>query len=193
MLKNPTLTRTLLILLLLPFFAGLMPAQGPDGEYNPSQEHPFGRKNPAAPDELEQFAFMIGHFDCKDRIRQADGSWLEFPATWHGYYFLNGHGIIDRYWNGRFATANTRVFDPSSKTWKVTFFKMPGYSSGVWEGAKEEDKLVMKRENTRPDGTKVVSRLTFYDISEEGYEWKGEQVTGESAVTTWTSSCKRRE
>ncbi|MEE8586667.1 MAG: hypothetical protein V3T83_17640 [Acidobacteriota bacterium] len=164
-----------------------------DGPYNPTSEHPFGRPNPSAPRQLEQFAFMIGEFDCTDRIRQRDDSWNEFPATWHGYYFLNGLGIIDRYWNGRFATANTRVFDPASGKWKVTFFKMPGYGSGVWEGEKEGDQMVMKQENRRPDGTLTVSRLTFYDITEKSYQWKGERVIGEQATATWTSSCKRRK
>lgn len=181
-----------LFLLLLALASSAL-AQKMDGPYNPSPEHPFGLKNPDAPEELEQFAFMIGHFDCKDRIRQPDGSWLEFPSTWHGYYFLNGYGIIDRYWSGRFATANTRVFDPSSQTWKVTFFKMPGYTSGVWEGRKEGERLVMKRHTTRPDGSQALSRLTFYDISQEGYEWKSENVAGSATTANWTSSCRRRE
>ena len=53
------------------------------GAYEPSPAYPFGRPHPEAPPELEQFAFMIGAFDCVDEIRQQDESWNRFPAVWN--------------------------------------------------------------------------------------------------------------
>ena len=32
----------------------------------------------------------------------------------------------------------------------------------------------------------------FSEIREEGYEWRGETVIGETVRTNWTSSCRRR-
>ena len=151
------------------------------GVYEPSPAYPFGRMNPDAPPETEQFAFIIGAFDCVDQIRQQDGSWLEFPAVWNAYYFLNGHGIQDKYWAPTFSTSNIRIFDAKTSTWRVTFFNMPGYQSSVWEGVQEGETMVM-----RQGGRTTGSGLTFYNIAEEGFDWR----SGDNP--SWKSSCKRR-
>lgn len=151
------------------------------GTYEPSPAHPFGRLNPDAPPELQQFAFMIGAFDCIDQIRQQDGSWLEFPAVWNAFYFLDGHGIQDKYWAPTFSTSNIRIFDPEKGTWMVTFFKMPGYQSGVWEGVQEGETMVM-----RQGGQTTGSGLTFYNITDTGFDWRSGNNPG------WKSSCTRR-
>ena len=151
------------------------------GAYEPSPAYPFGRMNPNAPPETEQFAFMIGAFDCIDQIRQQDGSWLEFPAMWNAYYFLNGYGIQDKYWAPTFSTSNIRIFDAKKDKWMVTFFNMPGYQSSVWEGVKEGERIVM-----RQGGQTTGSGLTFYNISDNGFDWR----SGDNP--NWKSSCKRR-
>jgi hypothetical protein len=148
----------------------------------PSPAHPFGRPHPDAPPELQQFAFMIGEFDCVDEMRQADGSRLRFRAIWNARYFLNGFGIQDEHWTPRFFTSNIRIYDPGAGRWKVTLFRMPGYQSGVWEGGKEGDRMVM-RSAGRTEGP----GLTFHHITEDGFRWhSGGDDPG------WTSPCKRR-
>ena len=87
--------------------------------YDPSPAHPFGRPHPNAPPELQQFAFMLGEFDCVDELRQLDGSWRKTDAIWNAHYFLNGHGIQDVYWNDTFATTNIRLFDKGRGKWFV--------------------------------------------------------------------------
>ncbi len=154
----------------------------PDVTYAPSPAHPFGRPHPDAPPELAQFAFMIGEFDCVDEIRQGDGSRLRFRAIWNARYFLNGFGIQDEYWTPRFFTSNLRIFDPASGRWQVTFFRMPGYQSGVWQGGKEGETMVM-----RQGGKTSGPGLTFHDISADGFEWHS---GGDDP--SWTSSCLRR-
>ena len=79
-------------------------AAEPDVAYAASPAYPYGRPHPEAPAELEQFAFMIGEFDCVDQIRQQDGSVIRFRAIWNAHYFLNGFGIQDEYWTPRFHT-----------------------------------------------------------------------------------------
>lgn len=166
----------------------------PDARYEPSPAFPFGRLNPEAPPETAQFAFMVGEFDCVDQIlNPADGSWQTFKAIWNASYFLNGYGIQDKYWSAQVVTSNIRVFDRKKKKWVVTYFKKPDYASGVWEGEKEDDKLVMRQEIKSPDGKSTgASRLTFYDISDEGFAWIAEAVFGDQARPSWKSSCKRR-
>lgn len=154
----------------------------PDTTYAPSPAYPFGRMNPAAPAETKQFAFMIGAFDCVDEIRQPDGKTVRFPAIWNARWFLNGHGIQDEYWSPRFSTSNLRIYDAKTKQWQVTFFRMPGYQSGVWQGKKEGDNMVM-----RQGGATTGPGLTFHNIREDGFDWhSGGDQPG------WTSSCTRR-
>lgn len=165
------------------------------GAYEPNPAYPFGRPNPAAPPELRQFDFMVGEFDCKEATRNADGSWNEFWAIWNARYFLNGFGIQDVYWNPRFSTSNLRIFDPKAGCWKVTFFKMPGYASGVWEGKKEGEKIVLQNQPRGPEGQKRVSRLTFSNIRADGYDWVAETVIKgdkENPRAGWRASCQRR-
>jgi len=154
----------------------------PDVRFAPSPAYPVGRPHLDAPPELEQFAFMIGEFDCLDTIRQPDGSSLEFPAIWNAHYFLNGLGIQDEYWTPKFHTSNIRIFDPEAGHWNVTFFKMPGYQTGVWQGRKEGDRMVMRQE-----GKTTGPGLTFHNITPEGFDWHsgGDQPN-------WTSTCRRR-
>ena len=157
-------------------------------EYEPNPAFPYGRLNPQAPPETAQFAFMIGEFDCVDEIiNPQDGKWIKFPAIWNAKYFLNGHGIQDQYWSPQFSTSNIRIFDAKEKKWKVTFFRMPGYNSGIWSGIKEDNNLVM-RQGTNEKGT----RLTFSNITKAGFEWVGESMSGGKANAFWKSSCKRR-
>ena len=154
----------------------------PNTIYAPRPAYPFGRPHPDAPAELDQFAFMVGEFDCVDELRQRDGSRLRFSAIWNAHYFLNGFGIQDEYWTPTFYTSNIRIYDPDSGQWQVTFFRMPGYQSGVWQGNKEGDTMVM-----RNGGRTTGPGLTFYNISADGFDWhSGGNDPG------WTSSCKRR-
>jgi hypothetical protein len=149
--------------------------------YDPSPAWPHGRLHPDAPPETEQFAFMVGEFDCIDEMRQGDGSWLRFRAIWNAHWFLNGYGIQDEYWTPQFFTSNIRIFDPASGKWQVTFFRMPGYQSGGWQGVQESDRMVMRKGKTTGPG------LTFFNISEAGFDWNS---GGENPG--WKSSCKRR-
>jgi hypothetical protein len=161
--------------------------------YDPSPAYPQGRMNPAAPPETKQFDFMVGEFDCVDEIKQGDGAWKTEKAIWNGAYFLNGMGIQDQYWSETFATSNLRIFDKKNSKWMVTFFKMPGYSSGVWSGVKEGDNMVMRKERPTADGKgTALSRLTFYEISPDGYKWVAENVQDATVNASWKSVCKRR-
>lgn len=164
-----------------------------DTSYEPSPAQPFGKPNPAAPPALKDFAFFIGAFECQDSRFGADGSTISFPAIWNGKYFMNGHGIQDQYRAPGFYTSNIRLFDERENVWKVTFFSEPGYSTGIWTGNKSGEDIVLTRDNTRPDGTTTLSKLTFYEISADSFRWRGETIDGDTARVNWTSDCQRRQ
>lgn len=158
-------------------------------ENEPSPMHPYGKLNPDAPKETEQFAFMIGEFDCTDKVRDPKGNQVERKTVWNSTYFLNGSGIQDKYWADGTVASGTRIFDKKKGNWIVNYFQsVPAYFAGVWEGKKEGDKMIMRA----PRGENE-SRLTFYNIKKDGFDWIGELVRKDGKSTSfWTISCKRR-
>jgi hypothetical protein len=165
-------------------------------DYEPNAAYPYGRPNPKAPPELTQFDFMVGEFDCEDRSLQPDGSWKEMKTIWNASYFMNGYAILDTHWKEGFTAANFRVFDPDKSKWIITWFKVPPYSFAAgWEGKKEGEKMVVRQDSKGPNGERITMRLTFYDISPDGYEWMAERlVEGELPPwgAFWRISCRRR-
>jgi hypothetical protein len=55
----------------------------------------FGKPNPRAPKELEQFAFLIGRWQGDSSIKLPDGKWSTYKATLIGRYILDGYVIAD--------------------------------------------------------------------------------------------------
>lgn len=161
----------------------------------PNLEFPFGKRNPKAPIQLDEFSFMIGVCDCIDSIRTKKNEWISFPSIWEGKYFLNGYAIQDNYFNGENPTSNLRFFDPTTNTWKVTYTQFArGYFVGTWEGKKQGNNIVLYQEQKSSSGKKVINRLTFYNISDTGYDWVSEAILEDNSVTAnWKQSCKKRK
>ena len=180
-------------MLILTLAAALTLVQGvPDFRYEPSPAYPHGRPNPDAPGALADFAFMIGSFACHDARRLPDGRMQEFDAVWSARYFLNGHAIQDQYWAQGFYTSNIRQFDEGAGVWRVHYVSEPGFTTGVWSGTREGGTITLTREIPQADGSVIVSRLTFSDISDGGFDWRGESVLPDgTTVTGWTSDCVR--
>ncbi len=158
-------------------------------KYEPSPSYPFGKLNPKAPPETAQFSFMIGEFACDDKVRQSDGTWLESKTVWNSSYFVNGGGIQDRYWSKQVVASGTRIFDKKKGKWIVNYFQtFPTYFAGIWEGKKEGDKMIMRA----PRGENE-SRLTFHNITKDGFDWIGETVAKDGKASPfWIISCKRK-
>ena len=163
--------------------------------YERSDEHPYGRPNPAAPKEISQFAFMIGRNDCTESRRTPGGDeWVDGKRTWDAWYTLDGYAIMDSGRSGASTNGNLRVYDANKGQWFVTFFSMPGYSSGIWSGGATETGIELNQPQKAP-GTDLdgFSRLTFSNISDEGFDWLGEWVSADGNIRFpfWRISCKR--
>ncbi|MDH3494243.1 MAG: hypothetical protein OEM82_11885 [Acidobacteriota bacterium] len=182
-----------ILLLIAAFGVTGVPGQSPkplDGQddYEANAAYPFGRLNPEAPPETKQFSFIVGVFDCKDRIlNPADGKWYDMTAVRRAEYVLNGHAIQDKNYTNILTSTNIRIFDPVNKHWVVSYFKAP-FGVGVWKGAFSDSRV----ELTQGD-EKNGSRLSFFDYSEEGYNWKGESVKEGKASPFWEFRCTRRK
>lgn len=164
-------------------------------DYTVSQKNLYGKPNPDAPEQLQDFAPMIGKCDCKSLRRNSDGSWQDtLHMVWKFKYILNGTAIQDESWheNGFYATS-IRQFNVDSLNWVVSFYssKKVSNSVNVWKGKKEGDQIVLKMPQKSPNGLDGISRLTFYNISDNGFKWKGEWTNiNESIVYPfWTIEC----
>lgn len=163
--------------------------------FDPSAAHPFGRPNPQAPAQLQQFDFLIGHNECsEERLNNATGEWIEGERSWDAHYFLNGFGILDFGTSGGSTNGNVRIFDTATEQWHVSFFSTPVYGSGTWSGGLIEDRIELERPQQAP-GTTLdgINRLTFYDISVGGFKWRGEwrSLDGANVFPFWRITCHK--
>jgi len=168
-------------------------------DFEPSATHPYGLPNPSAPQELLNFAPMIGECDCKSQTRNPDQSWAEpVDMLWRFKYIMNGMGIQDETLklDGKHS-GSIRQFITDSTRWYVHYYSSGSPSTILpsWEGNKTEDgKIVLYRKQKAPNGMDGSYRLTFYDMSKEGYKWIGEWVNPDESIVfpTWKIDCTKR-
>ncbi|RIV72073.1 YybH family protein [Flagellimonas aequoris] len=165
-------------------------------QYEPSQEHPYGLPNPAAPSELLDFAPLIGECQCLSQVRKPDQSWAEpVKMIWRFKYIMNGMAIQDETLkeDGTYS-GSIRQFSQDSTRWYVHYYSYPSVATSlpVWEGnKKEDDKIILYREQKAPNGTEGFFRITFSEMDGDGFKWIGEWVDkSESFVyPTWKIDC----
>ncbi|MFD0860749.1 hypothetical protein ACFQ1M_00905 [Sungkyunkwania multivorans] len=190
-------TNITFVLLLI---TGFLMAQEMHTTYEPSKQFPFGRKNPIAPEQLSDFDMLIGLCDCASESRNADGSWQEpVSMTWKFKYIMNGMAIQDETLksDGRHS-GSIRQFNKDSLKWYVHYFSTGSVTPVLpsWEGTKKTNgNIVLYREQKAPNGMDGYYRLTFYDISENGYKWVGEWVDKDESTVfpTWKIQCVKRK
>jgi len=168
-------------------------------DYEPSKEYPYGQPHPDAPTAVADFEPMIGKSECKSESRKQDGTWNEpVDMYWTFKYILNGHGVQDETLkaDGRHS-GSIRQYIADSARWYVHYYSngSPSIVLPVWEGNKEEGKIVLYRDQKAPNGTDGYYRLTFSDFTEKGYNWVGAWVSKDESVVypTWKISCTKLE
>jgi hypothetical protein len=168
-------------------------------EYEPTADHPFGKLNPEAPKELNDFAPMIGLCDCLSERRNQDGTWQDpINMIWKFKYIMNGMAIQDEtYKADGVHSGSIRQFNQDSLQWYVHYYSSnsPTPRLSSWAGDKKEDKIVLSMPQKAPNGMDGFSRLTFYDISNNGFKWIGEwtDTAGQIAYPFWKIDCTKRK
>lgn len=166
-------------------------------EYDASKKFPYGKANPEAPEQIKDFEAMIGSCNCTSTTRKQDGNWNEpEDIIWNWKYIMNGTAVQDETLKPDGAhSGSIRQFIADSSKWYVHWYssKTPSTKFPVWEGNKEDDKIVLYKEQAAPNGTEGYFRLTFYEMNKTGYKWIGEWVDKTETVVypTWKIDCKK--
>jgi len=170
-----------------------------DNSYGSSEEYPYGRINPDAPQQLADFAEMIGSCDCLSQNRNPDGSWQDtVKMAWTFEYIMNGLAVQDKTYkeNGTYA-GSIRLFNADSSRWYVHYYSSAFAASNLsaWAGNRTDDKIILSMPQKAPNGMEGFSRLTFYNISEQGYKWIGEWHNPDTTIIYpfWKIECSKRK
>ncbi len=141
----------------------------------------FGTTHPDAPPELAQFAFLIGTWKCKGKVKSPEDEWQEFAADWIGQYILEGKAIADEFratWpDGSLFMhgQNIRIYSAEQKMWRMkwidalagTVIKMGGPELG---GVKVANGSITFHV---PHTEGQLLRSHYLNITDECFSWRG--------------------
>ena len=167
--------------------------------YEPSKENPYGKLHPDAPMAVADFEPLIGKSECLSESRKQDGTWNDpVDMLWTFKYIMNGNGVQDETLKANGAhSGSIRQYIADSARWYVHYYSnsAPSTTLPVWEGNREEGKIVLYRDQKAPNGTDGYFRLTFSDFTDQGYKWEGAWVSKDESVVfpTWRITCKKIE
>ncbi|NNE27794.1 MAG: hypothetical protein HKN09_13190 [Saprospiraceae bacterium] len=168
-------------------------------EYNPSDEHPFGQPHPEAPDEIMDYHPMIGICDCNSTSRNPDGTWADtITMIWEWRYIMNGWGVQDlTLKEDGVNSGSIRQFNADSSQWYVHYFSSnsPTPRLSSWAGGMVGDDIILYKDQTAPNGMEGKYKITFHNISDEGFHWKGEWVNPTETIIypTWYIECVKQK
>ncbi len=128
--------------------------------------------------KLKPFDKLIGTWDISQSVRQQDGTWKENPHKykWKFYTILGGEAIQDDWIvvdsEGKETTSGTniRIFNSEENQWHMAWIDKTQRRTAVFT-AKNIDGTVLM-EGTNATGREV--KITFYDISQNSFNWKQE-------------------
>ncbi len=112
----------------------------------------YGLRHAEAPEELEQFAFLVGDYEIHAYGRQGDG-WTQGYLTteWNGRWALDGFAIYDEWfdvqWPNKPITtgrgANLRMYQPETKEWIMVWTHTASKDGQDLRAQLRGDKMVM--------------------------------------------------
>jgi hypothetical protein len=153
----------------------------------------FGQPNSNAPAELSKFAFLIGRFQCRAKVRLDSGDWQPFDATWEGRWILDGWAIADEYRmtdsSGKLIVLgmNFRTFDSARKRWNLKWLDA---LSGGWVdlGPEKLGGVQIEGNSVRyvfeePMAAHPYTRATYTRVSDTHFTWRGERSDD---LETWS-------
>ena len=144
-----------------------------------------GQMAEGAPPELMHWGKLVGQWAVEGESLKRDGSGWEpsGAADWDFFWAFNGWGIQDNYTSPPLSQPlddeskrqhgiNLRVYNPNTKKWVLTWLTTASSTPSNFTASSTEDSVVMLRD--KPDANGNWRRITFFDMTEETFEWKME-------------------
>lgn len=168
-------------------------------DYAVSTKNPYGLLNPKSPKETADFSPLIGSCKCKSISRIDQNTWADTVSmNWTFKYIMNGMAVQDETLKADGAhSGSIRQFNADSSKWYVHYYSSSAAVAKLptWEGVSSESgKIVLYRDSTAPNGTPGDYRLTFFDMSDKGFNWVGAWVDKAETISypTWKIFCKSK-
>lgn len=168
-------------------------------KYIETSKNPFGKYNPKAPKQLQDYKDLIGISDCVSTARKPNQAWGKpVKMSWKWKYIMNGMGIQDETIKSDGThSGSIRQYDKDSLRWNVHYYTSRAtiQQLPVWNGNTKSGNIVLYRKQAAPNGKEGFFRLTFYEISKKKIKWVGEWVDTTETITyaTWKISCTKRK
>ncbi|MEO0626130.1 MAG: hypothetical protein AAFY91_04020 [Bacteroidota bacterium] len=144
-------------------------------------EAPFGKINPEAPKELEQFGQLAGVWEMTSHA-EFQGQWFSgWPAIWTWKYALDGTNILDYYYRAKENTPpiypqpvdihalNLRVYDEETNAWSITWIANNSGEARYTAEVKNSEIWMRPVEATSPQ-----TRIIFSEITDDSFKWRTE-------------------
>lgn len=165
--------------------------------------------NDRAPEEVKQFGQLSGVWYCTQYKLNAETNEYEEDsrAYWAWKYILDGYAVQDfwyqtekespyyKFFQRDLMLTQLRVWDVKEEIWKIAFINNnagigPGRSFGLFKAYAQGDEVVMEFDPQEPDNFR---RITFFDMTDDSFEWKAERSTdsGETWSETWKISARK--
>jgi hypothetical protein len=156
-------------------------------------ELPANRKEPAmqlppevtrylkgAPPEGRQFDFLIGHWDVAATRYGSDGSIvLEYRASWNARHLNDGRMVMDdfksRAPDGREISSyvTLRTYCETTGRWEMAgLAALQPAANAQWNGQFKDGEMQLEAKGANPEGKTVLTRIRFFDISQERFSWE---------------------
>ncbi len=140
--------------------------------------------NRKAPLETAQLNFLIGEWDCIQKVKLADGSFRDQTALWKAYYSLNGFAIQDEwYGSGGYQGSTWRSYDPNSQQWVMTYMQANSSTHWLMRGQFRDGEFHAEFNGETPAGQTFRQRIRFYNIAEDRFSWAADRTFDEGK--TW--------
>jgi hypothetical protein len=168
-------------------------------EYGPTSINPFGKPNQKAPVEIKDYQALIGICDCNSYKIGKDNNWLlPVKMTWEFKYIMNGMAVQDETLKeDGIHSGSIRQFNADSSAWYVHYYTtaISSPSLRTWKGGKTADKIILYSDQKSPNGLDGYYKISFVDITDEGFNWLGEWVNKDESIIfpTWKIECKKRD
>ncbi len=129
------------------------------------------------PAEMQQLEGMNGEYDVKFsyRLDPSSEEWMETAATAVVSTVVGG-GAQQMIFEGEmmgmpFQGMGLTSFDRATGKWQTTWVDSMGARISMYTGTFEDGKMVVEGEDFGPDGGTYQSRLTYYNMNDEGWDW----------------------